>query len=79
MAIIKQSETFLKRLGSTRPTSGGKGCGISDNYGSREFKVLMKIIMRRTSAAELENFPQISFVLQSLNLLRVVTNTSESS
>ena len=25
MAIIKQTETFLKRFGSIRPTSGGKG------------------------------------------------------
>ena len=25
MAIIKQIETFLKRFGSIRPTSGGKG------------------------------------------------------
>ena len=25
MAIIKQCETFLKRFGSIRPTSGGKG------------------------------------------------------
>ena len=25
MAILKQTETFLKRFGSIRPTSGGKG------------------------------------------------------
>ena len=29
MAIIKQSETFLKQFGSIRPTSGGKGYMIS--------------------------------------------------